>query len=120
MFEPQCLIGTDHNFDMLKIESLPYTDDLFNIAINSDKYSIVFVDDVFINQTNIEQIRDWDTSLILTSKASDIMINSGIEYSIDSQGHISGSYGDTIEGSSQSETINSDISGEGGEYLKVA
>jgi len=54
----------------------------FNDTIANNIYEIVFVDDIFINQSNIENIREWKTNLILTSKASDILENSGIVYSI--------------------------------------
>ncbi len=71
-------LDTIDDFDFDFVNNL----DEFDITINSDKYSIVFVDDVFINQSNIAQIKEWDTNLILTSKASDIIVNSGIKYSV--------------------------------------
>ena len=75
------LVKTLDNMDDFDFDLVNNSDD-FNVATKSDSYSIAFVDDAFIEQSNIEQIREWDTSLILTSKASDIIINSGIEYSV--------------------------------------
>ena len=75
------LVKTLDNMDDFDFDLVNNSDD-FNVATKSDSYSIAFVDDAFIDKSNIEQIREWDTSLILTSKASDIIINSGIEYSV--------------------------------------
>jgi hypothetical protein len=61
--ESESLIGTDQNFDMLKIDSLPYIEDFFNMAINNGMiptitkptrithHSATLIDNIYIKHT---------------------------------------------------------------------
>jgi len=75
------LVKTLNSIDKFDFDFVNSLDE-FNSTIRSEKYNMVFVDDIFIDQSNIENIREWKINLILTSKASDILKNSGIAYSI--------------------------------------
>ena len=63
-----------------------------------------------IFRDGLEILENFDSQQLAI--LDDALLNNGIEYSVDSQEDISGSYGDTIEGSSENETINSAVSGE--------
>jgi len=65
-----------------------------------------------IHRDGLSTLESFDSNLLESVALQEAFATNGITYSVDSQRDISGSYGDTIEGSNEGETINSAVSGE--------
>jgi len=88
--ESESLIGTDQNFDMLKIESLPYIEDFFNMTINNGMiptitkptrithHSATLIDNIYIKHT--QPYTKICSSITLTDISDHLPVISALSY----------------------------------------
>jgi len=59
--------------DTMNLEyTLVNNPEIFSEYIGNSDYNIVFIDEIFIDESNIDKVKTWDTRFILTSKPKDV------------------------------------------------